>query len=170
MKIHKFQDLECWQIAREFVKVIYAFTNKDAFKTDYALKEQIRHSSISIMANIAEGFSRNSDKEFLRFLDISRSSLSETLSHLYIALDQNYISESEFQKLYLGSFVKKLKGILNKRLNCHSGLSRIFLKKDSEQVGMTQTEGFPTSGNDIHSTKAGMTYKHQLSLLKLAST
>jgi hypothetical protein len=69
-----------------------------------------------------------------------------------------------------GSFVKKLKGILNKRLTCHSGLSRIFLKKDSEQVGMTQTEGFPTSGNDIHSTKAGMTYKHQLSLLKLAST
>ncbi len=99
MRIKRFQDLECWQVARGFLKTIYTLTNNDAFKKDFALKDQIRRASISIMANIAEGFSRNSDKEFLRFLDISRGSLSETLSHLYVSLDQNYINENEFNTL-----------------------------------------------------------------------
>jgi len=68
---------------------------------DYALRDQIRRSSISIMANIAEGFGRHSNKEFANFLNIAHGSLVETKSHLYIALDLNYINEELFSQLYL---------------------------------------------------------------------
>jgi four helix bundle protein len=95
--VKRFEDLECWQEARKLVGCIYALANKDSFKKDYELTGQIKRSAVSIMANIAEGFHRNSSKEFMRFLDYSRASIAETLSHLYIALDQLYISETEMQ-------------------------------------------------------------------------
>ena len=93
--IKRFEDLECWQEARKLVKIVYSFTKKDEFKKDYELVRQVRKSSVSSMGNIAEGFHRNSPKDFMRFLDYSRSSVAETLSHLYVALDQNYINETE---------------------------------------------------------------------------
>ena len=96
--IKRFEDLECWQEAREFVKIVYSLTKKTEFKKDYELVRQVRKSAVSSMGNIAEGFHRNSAKDFMRFLDYSRSSVAETLSHLYAALDQNYINESEMDK------------------------------------------------------------------------
>jgi four helix bundle protein len=74
------------------------------------LKGQIRKSAISVMANIAEGFHRNSDKDFLRFLDYARASLAETISHCYIALDQNYIEPKELNEIkeLSDSVVKKI--------------------------------------------------------------
>ena len=93
--IKRFEDLECWQEARKLVKLIYGFTKKSDFKRDYELVGQIRRSAVSSMANISEGFHRNSNKDFMRFLDYSRSSVAETVSHCYVALDQHYIDEGE---------------------------------------------------------------------------
>lgn len=94
-KLKRFEELECWKEARNFANLIYELTKTDRFRKDFELVAQIKRSAISSMANIAEGFHRNSAKEFMRFLDYSRSSIAETLSHCYIALDQKYISQSE---------------------------------------------------------------------------
>jgi len=95
--IKRFEDLECWQEARQFVKLIYGLTKKDAFSRDFRLVRQITDSAVSSMANIAEGFHRNSNKDFMRFLDYSRASVAETISHAYVAFDQNYIDTDELE-------------------------------------------------------------------------
>ena len=97
--IKRFEDLECWKEARVLVRQIYEFTKKKKFSMDFELKNQIRRSAVSIMANVAEGFHRNSNKDLLKFLDYSRSSIAETLSHAYVALDQDYIVEPEMETL-----------------------------------------------------------------------
>ncbi len=114
-KIKNFYDLECWKLARQFVNQIYHFSKKPQFKKDFELVGQIRRSAISIMANIAEGFHRNSDKEFLKFLDYSRSSLAESMSHSFIALDQKYIDESEFEIIQnrVNSLGKKINNLVS---------------------------------------------------------
>ena len=96
--IHRFEDLECWQEPRKFVKLIYEFTKKEKFRKDFELVNQIRRSSVSSMANIAEGFHRSSTKDFMRFLDYSRSSIAETISHAYVALDQEYIEQNDLNE------------------------------------------------------------------------
>ena len=102
MKISHFEDLDCWQHARELTRVIYQLTANSKFARDYGLRDQMRRASVSIMANIAEGFSRKGDKEFGQFLFVAKSSAAELQSHAYVALDQGYIGESEFRKLYDG--------------------------------------------------------------------
>lgn len=94
--IRRFDDLEAWKIARELTKDIYQLTRKDRFARDFGLKDQICRSSVSIMSNVAEGFERDGDKEFINFLSIAKGSTGETRSLLYVAMDQNYITESEF--------------------------------------------------------------------------
>jgi len=93
--IKRFEDLECWKEARKLVGLIYDLTRKDKFKKDYELVGQVRRSAVSSMSNIAEGFHRSSNKDFMKFLDYSRSSVAETVSHCYVALDQHYIDEKE---------------------------------------------------------------------------
>jgi four helix bundle protein len=109
--IKRFEDLECWQAARELTKYIYKLTKKDKFRRDFGLVNQIRESSVSSMANTAEGFHRKSNKDFMRFLDYSRSSIAETISHSYVAYDQEYINEDELNE------VKRLAGIAWKKIN-----------------------------------------------------
>lgn len=96
----KFEDILAWQKARQVTKIIYQTTASGEFSKDYDLRSQIRRASISIMANIAEGFGRRSDKEFANFLNISHGSASEVQSHLYVALDLNYINQTGFDELY----------------------------------------------------------------------
>ncbi len=96
--IKRFEDLECWQEARKFVKLIYELSKKEKFRKDFDLVNQIRRSSVSSMANIAEGFHRNSTKDFMRFLDYSRASIAETISHAYVALDQEYIEQNDLNE------------------------------------------------------------------------
>jgi len=98
--IKRFEELECWQDARNFVNRIYELCKKDCFNRDYELTSQIKRSAISSMANIAEGFHRNSNKDFMKFLDYSRASIAETISHCYIAFDQGYIKENEMKEIY----------------------------------------------------------------------
>ena len=91
--IKSFEELNIWQNSRELVKLIYKFVKMDKLSRDYSLNDQIRRSSISIMSNIAEGFERGSNKEFVQFLYIAKGSCAEVRSQLYIAFDQQYISE-----------------------------------------------------------------------------
>ena len=93
--VRRFEELECWKEAREFVKLIYGLTKKDVFRKDFELVNQLRRSAVSIMANIAEGFHRNSNRDFMKFLDYSMASIAESISHCYVALDQQYINEEE---------------------------------------------------------------------------
>lgn len=97
--IRRFEDIECWQVARGLVKHIYDLTKNDGFKRDCDLVSQIRRSAVSSMANIAEGFHRSGRKDFMKFLDYSRASVAETLSHGYVAFDQGYISPSDMEEL-----------------------------------------------------------------------
>ena len=87
------------------VKLVYEVTNKNSFKKDFDLVRQIRRSVVSSMANIAEGFHRNSNRDFMRFLDYSRGSIAETLSHCYVALDQKYIDEAKLSEIKFGADV-----------------------------------------------------------------
>ncbi len=96
MKIEKFEDIKAWKEARKLVKEIY-----DIFRNtkDYGFKDQIQRAAISAMSNISEGFDRGSNKEFIQYLVISRSSVSEVKSLSYAALDIGYIDEKTFERI-----------------------------------------------------------------------
>jgi len=100
MKINRFEELECWQQGRELTRMVYSATRNEAFKKDLRLAGQIQGSATSTMANCAEGFIRRSNKEFIQFLFIAMSSAAEVQSHLYVALDQGYVSQETFDEIY----------------------------------------------------------------------
>ena len=100
MKVTRFEDLEVCQQARDLTREVYRLAANGSFSRDYGLKDQMRRASVSIMANIAEGFSRRGDKEFGQFLFIAKGSASELQSHAYIALDQGYVEKTDFEVLY----------------------------------------------------------------------
>jgi len=99
-KIIKFEDIVAWQRAREMTKQIYAHAKVGPFAKDFGLKDQSQRASVSIMGNVAEGFERGGDKEFVQFLSHSKASCGEVKSHLYVALDQQYITQNQFANLY----------------------------------------------------------------------
>jgi four helix bundle protein len=99
-KIERFEDIIAWQRARVLTKEIYASTRIGQFAKDYGLKDQIQRASVSTMSNIAEGFERGGDREFIQFLSNSKGSCGEVKSQLYVALDQSYISTTGFGELY----------------------------------------------------------------------
>lgn len=114
----RFEDLEVWRLARQFAKEIYSLTKKEQLANEFRFKEQIKSSSGSIMDNIAEGFERNGNKEFIQFLYIAKGSVGETRSQLYRILDMGLISEQECNEyilkaqnisLSLYNFIKYLK-------------------------------------------------------------
>ena len=98
--VQRFEDLRAWQQARELAREVYLLTKQDAFARDFALSDQVRRSSGSIMHNIAEGLDSGSDREFIRFLRYARRSATEVQSELYLALDQKYVDETTFSRLY----------------------------------------------------------------------
>ncbi len=96
----KFEDIKAWQKAREATRETYKQTLKTTFARDFGLRDQIQRSAVSVMANIAEGFGRHSDREFANFLNVAHASISESQSHLYVAFDLGYIDQNSFRKLY----------------------------------------------------------------------
>src|SRR5205085_10364958 len=96
----RFEDIQAWQKARQVTKKVYEITPAGRFARDFGLSSQIQRASVSVMANIAEGFGRHSDKEFANFLNMAHGSVSEVQSHVYVALDLNYIDQTSFTKLY----------------------------------------------------------------------
>ena len=98
-KFNSFEEINSWQKARLLNKRIYTITDSDLFRRDFDLSRQIRRSSVSISSNIAEGFERNTDKEFIHFLFIAKGSAGEVRSQLYLAFDLNYITEEVFNEL-----------------------------------------------------------------------
>ncbi|WP_439474429.1 four helix bundle protein [Algoriphagus formosus] len=99
MKIEKFEDLEIWKEARELSRLIRELTKKANFSIDFKFSSQINSSSGSIMDNIAEGFDRDGNKEFVQFLSIAKGSNAETRSQAYRAFDSGFINEEEFKKI-----------------------------------------------------------------------
>jgi four helix bundle protein len=98
-KIERFEEIIAWQKGMELCDAVYTITLQENFAKDYALKDQIRKSAISIPSNISEGFERESNNQFIYFLVIAKASAGELRTQLYIAKNQKYISEEEFQKL-----------------------------------------------------------------------
>ena len=110
--VRDFEELTIFQKARELSKKIYPVTNKDGFKSDFRFVQQIRAAAGSIMDNIAEGFERTGNKEFLNFLYIAKGSCGEVRSQLIRANDVGYLTPEEFDELY--SECRKLSaGIMN---------------------------------------------------------
>ena len=99
MNIKRFEDLDCWKKSRELSSTVYQVTGAGDFARDFALKDQIRRASISMLSNIAEGFERGGDKEFLHFLAMAKGSCGEVRAQLYVALDQKYLSQQVFDFL-----------------------------------------------------------------------
>ena len=97
--IKTFEELDVWQKARELSKEIYAKTRTGSFTKDFELKDQITRSSGSIADNIAEGFERNGNREFVYFLSIAKGSAGEVRSQLYRAFDRKHIEEKDFDSL-----------------------------------------------------------------------
>jgi four helix bundle protein len=99
-KIEKFEDIVAWQKAREMTRQVYGCSKVGLFAKDFGLRDQIQRAAVSTMGNIAEGFERGGDKEFVQFLSNSKGSCGEVKSHLYVALDQRYITPVQFNHLY----------------------------------------------------------------------
>ena len=96
MKVKRFEDLEIWIVAISLAKDIYKLTKSSSFRKDWGLSSQIQRAVVSISANIVEGFERNNNNEFIRFLKIAKGSCGEVRNHLYIAREIGYISIEEF--------------------------------------------------------------------------
>ncbi|MBA9073305.1 four helix bundle protein [Flavobacterium gossypii] len=120
-KFNSFEEINSWQKSRIFNKKVYLITENESFKKDFDLARQIRRASVSISSNIAEGFERNTDKEFIYFLYVAKASAGEVRSQLYLALDLNYITKQDFEELLfeiteisklLSGFIKYLSGKL----------------------------------------------------------
>jgi four helix bundle protein len=109
MKIERFEDLEIWKDARELYKYVFDLTSKEHFNKDFKFRDQIRSSSGSIMDNIAGGFERGGNKEFIQFLYISKGSCGETRSQCYRAFDQRYIEQQELDILITKTLTQSTK-------------------------------------------------------------
>ena len=100
-KVNRFEELVVWQKARELSKDIYSYTKRGEFKFDPRFVQQIRAASGSVMDNIAEGFERAGNKEFINFLYIAKGSCGEVRSQIARALDAEYINDEEYRLLYI---------------------------------------------------------------------
>ena len=115
MKYNRFEDLPVWQKARELSKEVFQLTEENPFAKDFRFRDQIRASAGSVADNVAEGFERSGNKEFIQFLYIAKGSCGETRSQCYRAFDNNYISD------------QTLEALLNKTLEISTEISH-FIK------------------------------------------
>ena len=117
-----FEEINAWQNARVLVKEVYAMTGRGDFGRDYGLKDQIQRAAVSICSNIAEGFERRGNKEFINFLWIAKGSAAEVCSQLHNAKDIGYITDEQFQSIY--DSAKRIGGMLFNLINVLSSDER----------------------------------------------
>ena len=98
--ISKVEDIDAWKESRVLTVAVYNITANGAWAKDFGLRDQIRRASVSIASNIAEGFARESDTEFARFLAIARGSAAEVKTQMYIASDLGYVDNETFNAIY----------------------------------------------------------------------
>ena len=99
-RVDRFEDLIAWLKGRRLTQEVYRVTGESAFASDRALRDQIRRASVSIMANIAEGFERGRRREFHQFLSTAKASCAEVRSHLYVALDAGHLGKESFSSTF----------------------------------------------------------------------
>ena len=119
-KIERFEDLDCWKSTRELVNCVYDLSDTGLLSKDFTTRDQIRRAALSAMNNIAEGFGRYTDREFIRFLEISHTSSQEVRSISYVLLDREYVTEEQ---------LRKLQEMTNIHVNLTNGLIRYLKKK-----------------------------------------
>ena len=117
--VNRFEDLEVWKKARNLSIEIHKKISAENMSKDYRLKDQMNGSSGSIMDNIAEGFSRGGNIEFINFLSYAKGSAGELKSQLYRTFDRKYITQEKFDELYkatdeIGKMISALIVYLNK--------------------------------------------------------
>ena len=95
----RFEDIDAWQKARQLANAVYQVTRTGNFARDFALRDQVRRAAVSVISNIAEGYERGGNKEFLQFLSLARGSCGELRAQLYLASDQGYVSSQVSQSL-----------------------------------------------------------------------
>jgi len=98
--VERFEDLDVWQNARKLTNHVYDHTRQEPFSKDFGLRDQIQRAAVSVMSNIAEGFESRTQSVFVDYLGRARGSAGEVRAQLYVALDQGYISDSEFETMY----------------------------------------------------------------------
>jgi len=129
MNYKRFEELPCWNQARELCQKVFEIINQVKFREDLSLRDQLWRVAGSTMDNIAEGFDDGSTREFIRFLGYSQRSCSEVQSQLYRALDCNYITQNQFNEMYMiaSACRKQIKGFRKylRNYNPRRGSSKI---------------------------------------------
>src|SRR5450759_3477906 len=123
MAIKRFEEMKIWRDARSFTKFTYELTATSQFRKDFGLKDQIQRAAVSVMSNIAEGYERDNNREFVKYLLYSKGSIGEVRSLLYVALDLSYIPDDDLQRgsatsitiaVQLANFIKYLRSRISK--------------------------------------------------------
>jgi len=99
----RFEDLEVWQRAKDLTNLIYKYSTDGMFSRDFGLRDQMRRAAVSIMSNIAEGFESQTQAMFIKYLAVAKGSAGELRAQLYIARDQDYINDEEFNEMFLSA-------------------------------------------------------------------
>ena len=119
MSVRYFEDFEIWKLSRKLTNKIYSISKDGKFAKDFGLRDQIRRAAVSIMSNIAEGYERGGNQEFIQFLSIAKASCGEVRSQLYVVMDQGYTNKKECEQLIdngrklsimINHFIEYLKG------------------------------------------------------------
>ena len=111
MAVKNFEDLNVWKQARQLTQEVYRLTKTEKFLKDFGLRDQIRRAAISVMSNIAEGFERGGNQEFVQFLYVAKASCGEVRSQLYVALGQGYATTNDTEKLL--QLFRRLSGMIS---------------------------------------------------------
>ncbi|HAD82540.1 MAG: hypothetical protein A2509_01490 [Candidatus Edwardsbacteria bacterium RIFOXYD12_FULL_50_11] len=134
MTVKRFEELKVWQQAKELANLVYDFTNNSNFGRDRILADQTRRAAVSIMANIAEGFERGSNKEFIQFLFIAKGSCGELRSHLIFANERKYIHQDNFVRA-----VEMAAGISTMLFKFITYLQKVNVKSKRSQTSLTNS-------------------------------
>ena len=117
-----FEEIAAWQMGRDLVIKVYEVTREGGFAKDWGLRDQIQRAAVSICSNIAEGYERRGNKEFVKFLWIAKGSSAEVCSQLYHARDLNYVTAEKFEDLY--GLAKKIGAALHNLIKSMTGSTK----------------------------------------------